>query len=88
MSKIIKIMRSTDINTQLVNSYFGLLKHLSTSNKLDLITKLTQSVKAETDKDKSRFFKAYGAWDQVESADEMIACIRDSRTFNRNTEEF
>jgi hypothetical protein len=40
------------------------------------------------DKGKSNFYKAYGAWDSNESADELISSIRSSRTFNRNIEEF
>ncbi len=80
--------RTADINTKLVDSYIGLLKNLSTNNKLDLITKLTQSVKAETKKKTSNFYKAFGSWDKEESADELVTFIRESRTFNRGTEEF
>jgi len=65
-----------------------MLKNLSTNNKLELISKLTQSLKSNMDKGKSNFYKAYGAWDSNESADELISSIRSSRTFNRNIEEF
>ncbi len=81
-------MNTVDINKKLIDSYVGLLKDLSTSNKLDLIARLTQSLKAEMDKEKTSFYKAYGAWDQDESADELITSIRGARTFDRETEEF
>ena len=81
-------MNTVDINTKLIDSYAGLLKNLSASNKLDLIARLTQSLKVEMDQKKSNFYKAFGAWDQDESADELITSLRGARTFNRDTEEF
>jgi hypothetical protein len=88
LSKNAKTMKTVDINTKLIDSYVGLLKNLSISNKLDLISKLTQSLKSDMAKGKSIFYKAYGAWDSNESADELISSIRSTRTFNRNIEEF
>ena len=40
-------MKATDINTTIVDGYIRLLDNLSPGNKLDLISKLTLSVKAD-----------------------------------------
>ena len=80
-------MKAIDINTSLVEGYIRLLDNLSPSNKLDLIAKLTLSVKTDiTDRQKS-FYKAYGAWDSKLSAEEIIEVIHSSRTFVRQIEQ-
>jgi hypothetical protein len=38
-------MNASDINTKLIDSYLSLLKNMSVQNKLDLISKLTKTVK-------------------------------------------
>ncbi|MDZ7691013.1 MAG: hypothetical protein U5K69_07725 [Balneolaceae bacterium] len=81
-------METADIDSRLVESYITLLKNMSTSNKLDLISRLTQSVKTDIDEAKSRIYESFGAWQGDEGADELINVIRESRTFNRNREEF
>lgn len=80
-------MRTTDLHTKIINSYLGLLKNLNPSSKLDLISKLTQSVKSDIRSQKNSLKKAFGAWDQEESVDELVDTIRNSRLFNRKTEE-
>jgi hypothetical protein len=81
-------MKTIDINTTLIEGYLRMLDNLSTSNKLDLISKLTLSVKTGiTDRRKS-FYKAFGSWESKQSADEIIKGIRESRTFNRQIELF
>lgn len=81
-------MNTADINSKLIDSYIGLVKNMSTQNKLDLISKLTQSVKTDIDVEQTEFYKAFGGWDENESAEELIRTIKDSRTFNRAIEEF
>jgi len=81
-------MTTSEKNAKLVDSYFSLLKHLSAQSKLDLISKLTKTVKSDLDEDKSVFFKSFGGWDQNESAEELIESINKSRTFSRAVEEF
>lgn len=78
-------MKAVDINTQLIINYFALLKNLSTNSKLDLISKLTQSIKSNM-VDKSTFDEAYNAWDNNDNAEDLISSIRSARTFNRNME--
>lgn len=81
-------MDTADINTKLIESYLSLLKNMSTQNKLDLISKLTNTVKTDIAEEKTEFYKAFGGWDEHESAEELIETIKESRTFNRTIEEF
>jgi len=81
-------MKATDINTTLIEGYLRLLGNLSPNNKLDLISKLTLSVKTDITGRKKSFFKAFGAWESKQSADEIINDIRNSRSFNRQIEQF
>ncbi len=83
-------MKAIDINTTLIDGYFRLLDNLSPSNKLDLISKLTLSVKTDITERKKYFFKTFGAWESKKSADEIINETRNSRTLNRqrNTKQY
>ncbi|MFN8714896.1 MAG: hypothetical protein ACK5Z2_18760 [Bacteroidota bacterium] len=81
-------MKSLDINTVLIDGYLKLLDNLSPSNKLDLISKLTISVKTDLGDKKSEFYNAFGAWDKKESAEKIIDSVKKSRSFNRKTESF
>ncbi len=69
-------MKTIDINTTLIEGYLRLLENLSSSTKLELISKLTQSVKSDINKKDDSFYKAYGAWESEKSADEMINEIK------------
>jgi hypothetical protein len=81
-------MSTAEINTTIVDGYVGLLDNLSTSNKLDLISKLTDSVKTDLTNKKSSFKKAFGAFDSKKSAEEIIEEIRNSRVSTRQIESF
>jgi hypothetical protein len=76
-------MNTADINTKLIDSYISLLKNMSAQNKLDLISKLSNTVKTDLEQEKTDFYKAFGGWDKNESAEDLIETIRGSRTFNR-----
>ena len=81
-------METADINTTIIEGYLRLLDNLSPANKLDLISKLTASVKSDITNKKSSFDKAYGAFESEKSADEIVNEIRSSRTFTRQIEDF
>ena len=81
-------MRTTEINTSIVDGYVELLDNLSTDNKLNLISKLTASVKTDLSNKKSSFKKAFGAFDSKKSAEEIIEEIRNSRVSTRQIEAF
>lgn len=81
-------MRTAEINTTIVDGYVGLLHNLSTNNKLDLISKLTNSVKTDLANKKSLFKKSFGAFESEKTAEEIIDEIRNSRVSSRQTESF
>jgi hypothetical protein len=81
-------MKEIDINTTLIEGYLQLLDNLSPNNKLDLISKLTLTVKTDITDRKKSFYKSFGAWESKQTADEIINNIRNSRTFNRQIEQF
>ena len=81
-------MRTVEMNTTIVEGYVGLLDNLSTNNKLDLISKLTASIKTDLTNKKSSFKKAFGAFESKKSAEEIIEDIRSSRVSTRQIESF
>ncbi len=81
-------MQSSELNINIVESYFQILKNLSADNKHKLIDKLSKSIKT-SEKEKSGSLKSsYGAFISEQSADELIQEIRSARTANTNKEEF
>ena len=81
-------MPSSETNTTIINGYIGLLENLSPDNKLDLISKLSKSVKTDLGDKKSTFKKSFGAFISEKTAEEIIEEIRDSRLFTREIEPF
>ena len=81
-------MRIAEINTTIVDGYVGLLDNLSPSDKLDLISKLTTSVKTDLKSKKSSFKKAFGAFESKKTAEQIIEEIRNSRVSTRQIEPF
>jgi len=81
-------METANINTTIIDGYLQMLDNLSPSNKLDLISKLTDSIKSDITNKKSSFKEAFGAFESEKSAEEIINEIRNSRVFTRQIEEF
>lgn len=81
-------METTGINTILIDGYLQMLDNLSPADKLDLISKLTDSVKSDITVRKSSFKEAFGAFESEKSEDQIINEIRSNRTFTRQIEEF
>lgn len=79
-------MNASEIN--IIEGYAELLENLSPSNKLELISKLSNSVKSDLKKRKNSFKKAYGAFESNESAEDIIEELRQNRNFNRQIESF
>ncbi len=71
-------MSTAELNTKLVDSYLGFLKHLNPVGKLDLIGKLTQSVKSDLQSNENEFEESFGAWDENDDAEKLIDEIRGS----------
>lgn len=78
-------MNTTDINTALVDSYFSLLKNLSPNSKLELIARLSKSMKT-TKKTKDNSWKSlFGALALDQSADEFVEELKKDRKFIRKS---
>lgn len=77
---------ATTINTAILDNYMAFLGKLGPAAKLDLISKLTHSLKSEIDPKENRFGEAFGAWEEKESAEDITKKIHDSRHFNRQIE--
>jgi hypothetical protein len=64
--------------------YWNMVKHLSANEKIDLITLLTQSLKAE-DSPKVSAKKHYGVWgDDGMTDEEFISELKSMRSFNQD----
>ncbi|MEO6705927.1 MAG: hypothetical protein ABIN04_08785 [Ginsengibacter sp.] len=70
----------------LADYYFDLLKNLNSDSKLDLISKLSQSLKENKTLPETSLQSLFGAYKSDETADEIIAELKASRIFNRNIE--
>lgn len=81
-------MRTVTTNTTLVNGYVGLLANLSPTDKLDLIAKLTESVRNDLIEKNTSFKNSFGAFESEKSAEEIIDELRSNRSFTRKIESF
>ncbi|MFF5381117.1 hypothetical protein [Pedobacter suwonensis] len=81
-------MKTADININLIDSYFTLLKSLSPDNKLELIARLSKSMKTTERKEKEISLDVlYGSWESDQTADELVAELKAARNFTRKREE-
>jgi hypothetical protein len=71
-------MTKTDKN--IIETYSNLFEGLSSINKIELIEILTKSLKVDGNK-KENFYKSFGAFDESNSAEEIIAEIKNNRKF-------
>lgn len=79
-------MELSQKHISLADYYFGFLKNLNSDSKLDLISKLSQSLKQNEKADEISLQSLFGAYKSEETAEEIISAIRASRVFNRNIE--
>jgi hypothetical protein len=80
-------MEAADFKFNLIDSYLGLLKSLSPDNKLELISRLSESLKGSKNSTDKSLSELYGAFISKKSADEIITDLKNSRNFDRKTEE-
>lgn len=80
------LMTPSSQHSSLADYYFGLVKNLNANSKLDLIAKLSQSLKEVEAVPGVPLQALFGAYASEETADEIIASLRASRVFNRNIE--
>ena len=74
--------------TDIAENMFRMVKNLSADVKLELITKITDSLKGTKKEAKDDSWKKlFGAWESEESAEEIIEGIRANRYTNREIED-
>ncbi|MEX2568774.1 MAG: hypothetical protein WD431_22725 [Cyclobacteriaceae bacterium] len=72
----------------MAENIFRMVKNLSADEKLELISKITDSLKKTKKEVKDDSWKKlFGAWESEESAEEIIEGIRASRYTNRQIED-
>lgn len=76
------------IHTTIIDGYMGLLNNLSPNDKLELISKLSTSVKANLKPKKNKFKSAFGAMETSKTAEEIIEELKQQRSFKRDIESF
>jgi hypothetical protein len=81
-------MRTSEINTTIVDGYVELLDNLSASNKFDLISKLNASVETYLTKKNYHLKRAFGAFNSTKTAEQLINEIHSSRVSGRQIESF
>ncbi len=78
-------MSTLEIENKLAKTYIGFIEKLSTEVQLDIISKISNSLKkkksAESKEKPDSYF--FGAWDSEQSAEEIIEDIRNSRVSTR-----
>src|SRR5690349_13791790 len=79
-------MEGASSNINLADYYFQFLRNLSVESKLDLISKLSQSLKRISENEHTSLESLFGAYKSDETAEEIIDSLRASRHFNRNIE--
>lgn len=79
-------MTFTDKN--IIENYFGLFESLNSMSKLELIEKLTKSLKTESKDKANNFYKSFGAFSTAKTSDEINAEIKSSREFRNKDLNF
>jgi len=85
---IMPTMNISNSKTSISNTYWEMLKDLSSDIKLELIAKLSASLVAKDNtSDTSNWTSEFaGRWEDDRTADEVIEDIRGARTSNREIE--
>lgn len=68
--------------------YYDLLSNLNESSKIELIAHLSNSIVNKKKQKSKSLDDLFGAWKSTETAEEIIADIRNSRVSNRKIEKF
>lgn len=76
------------LDASVLDGYVRLTATLSTASKLDLIARLSASVKGDIVQRENSFGEAFGAFESEQTAEEIIADLQASRTFTRQIESF
>lgn len=77
-----------DIDKKLIDIYLQMTENLGNNSKLELISRLIDSMKDIEDKSDNSLLSLFGALKTNETAEELIEKIRASRNFTRKIEGF
>ena len=77
-------MNLSSNHISLAEYYFGFLENLNPESKLDLISKLSLSLKKTEGAQEATLQSLFGAYKSDETSEEIIEQIRASRVFTRN----
>jgi len=78
-------MKETNLN--IIDVYLELLTSLSPDSKLEIISRLSQSLKSEKKVPSMSINDLYGAFESEKSAEALIEETRQARTFTRQMDE-
>lgn len=71
----------THAERHIVETYSELFESLSPVSKLELLERLTKSIRKDRKSNEQDFFSSFGAFASDKPAEEIIKNIRDSRKF-------
>lgn len=74
-------------NLMVIDNIFGMIKDLDADVKLELITRITASLKNDQRDIDDDWKKLFGAWESEENAETIIEEIRANRSTSRNIED-
>jgi hypothetical protein len=81
-------MKAANLKFNLIDSYLGLLENLSPDNKLELISKLSDSLKSSKKQTDRSLDDLCGAFIFDKSSDDLIRELKSGRNFNRKIKAF
>lgn len=73
----------TVANKNIVDTYSKLFEGLDSFTKLELIERLSKSLKKEKNSKDKIFFESFGAFPEDKAAEEIIDVIKDSRKYKK-----
>lgn len=77
-------MKASEAKTNTIDYYYSLLRNLSSNDKLDLIARLSNSMKTDKEQKEDKSWKSlFGVLDLDESAEEFVQRLENERNFNR-----
>ncbi|MFN5621541.1 MAG: hypothetical protein ACK478_09590 [Flavobacteriales bacterium] len=76
-------MNGAEITPFTIDSYFGMLKNLNQETKLELISRLSDSMKKNKKPSKRSVNTLFGALKTKQTAEALITEIKNSRNFKR-----
>jgi hypothetical protein len=70
----------------IADNYFGMIKNLSSDVKLELISRISDSLREPSSQENDSWKKLFGAFDSKQTAEEIIDDLEKSRFTNRQIE--